>query len=341
VSETPLSVFLDANDAEWTSQRYYVDSLREEFRRHERVHVVDEPGDADVVHLNYLNPLGRIVHGKADRWRHLRDVAGVFAGFDAPVVLTEHGVEEFSDAGESMYIESNRALQKLADATKRQVSRVFATQVDAIIAISSMDRDYLVDAGFEPSSVHHVPHGVEARFLNARDGEVDDFVLHVSKCSPHKNPRGIIEVARRLDATLKIAGSGWQENHGAELSPIENVDVLGYVPEDELVDLYSSARAFYFPSTYEPFGLPILEAMACGTPVVSSVNSAAPDIDGDGITLVEPDDVDQHVAELERLLEDDELRESRARAAVESANSFTWTRTANSTAEVYEQLASN
>jgi len=341
VSKRPISVFLDTNDAEWTSQRYYIDSLQEQLRQHERVRIVGDITDADVIHLNYLNPLGRIVHGKEDRRRHLREVCNVVAGVDVPVVVTEHGIEEFSDAGESMYIESNPMLQKLADATKRQISRGFAMRIDAIIAISSMDRNYLVNAGFDSSSIHHVPHGVKEPFLNAPKRETDNYVLHVSKCSPHKNPGAIIETARRLDVNLKIAGSGWQENHGEELSAIENVETIGYVSEEELIDLYSSARAFYFPSTYEPFGLPILEAMACGTPVVASINSAAPDICERSIALVKPDDIDQHVAELTRLVEDDELRESRAQVAVKSANAFTWAQTASSTAKIYGQLVSN
>lgn len=338
MNSAQLTIYLDQNDAEWTSQRYYIDCLIKEYCRTERVNLTENIDQADIIHLNYLNPLGRIVHGKVDRWKHLRDVAKVYAGSDTPVVATSHGVEEFSDVGESMYIKANPTLRRLADGTKRLASRTFARNIDAVIAISSMDRGSLIAAGFSSENVYHVSHGVNEVFLNSPDYEDDDFILHVSKCSPHKNPDAIIEVGERLETPLKIVGGGWKENYGSELKEIEDVELLGYVPQERLVELYCSALALYFPSIYEPFGLPILESMACGTPVVASVNSAAPDICEECITLIDPGEIDQHLDALRRLVDDDRLRAGRGRQAKESAKSFTWLHTAKQTADIYERL---
>jgi glycosyltransferase involved in cell wall biosynthesis len=338
MSDRRIRVVLDKNDDDWTSQRSYICRLAAAFRAHERVDLVESVEDADVIHLNYLNPLGRIVHGKESRWRHIRDIATAFSGIEGSVVVTAHGVEEFGDAGESMYVESYTPLQQLAHVAKRGASRLFATHVDGIVAISSMDRESLITAGFDPETVYHVPHGVGDEFLTAPTREESGFVLHVSKYSPHKNPQAIIKASERLQTDVKIVGGGWRENYGVEFDKISNAELLGYVSEEKLIDLYSRASVFYFPSTYEPFGLPILEAMACGTPVIASVNSAAPDIRGEGITAIDPYDVDSHVSEIRRLLSDDELRASQGRKAEERAGSFTWEQTAESTIAIYEEL---
>lgn len=337
---SPIRVFLDRNDAAWTSQRYYVDSLAACFARDPRVRLVDRIDDADVAHVNYLNPLGRIIHGKENRRRHLRDLAAVVRNTAIPVVATEHGVEEFSNVEASMFLNATSTVQRFVDAAKRRIERSFARQLDAVIAISSMEARYLVEAGFDPTAVHHVPHGVDSTFLSDAGGDDGDYVLHVSKCSPHKNPRAILAVARRLDVEMKVVGLDWQQRYGDELAALDNVTVVGHVTDDELAALYSGAQVFYLPSTYEPFGLPILEAMACETPVVASRHSAAPDICEESIALVDPHDHDQHVAALTRLLEDDDLRRARGQAARRRAREFTWDRTAASTIEIYETLLS-
>jgi glycosyltransferase involved in cell wall biosynthesis len=215
---------------------------------------------------------------------------------------------------------------------------LFSTVVDAIITISTMDKRCLENGGIPGEKLYHVPHGVSKDFRPSADAETGSYVLHVSKCSPHKNPEAIIETARRLDTKLIIAGDGWEEQYGRELATIDTVEVRGYVSRKELIDLYTGALAFYFPSTYEPFGLPLLESMACGTPVVTSTYSAGPDLCEESIALVDPGDIDTHFAELRRLIDDDDLRSTRAAIAKERAKEFTWDRTANSTISVYEEV---
>lgn len=333
-----IAVYLDTNDAEWTTQRQYIDHLREKFRTDDRIRVVDELSEGDLAHLNYLNPIGRLIHGKESIGTHVSDLVTSILSSDTPIVLTEHGVEEFSLVEDTMYLDTYTPIQKGVDAAKRSIERTFSTAVDAIIAISTMDKRCLENGGVTSGKLHHVPHGVGEDFRPSADGETGSFVLHVSKCSPHKNPETIIETAKRIDTKLVIAGGGWEEQYGNELAAIETVDLRGYVPQKELIDLYTGALAFYFPSTYEPFGLPLLESLACGTPVVASKYSAGLDICKESIALVDPHDVDSHVAELRRLINDDDLRSKRAIIAEERAKEFTWNRTANATISVYETV---
>jgi len=333
----PIRVALDRNDESWTSQFTYMSNLSEELSRHPGVQLVPRDRSPDIVHLNYLNPVGRLVHGKESYERHLRDIAALVTGLDAALVVTEHGVEEFSDLRQSMYLDEYPRVSAVADWTKRQLSRFVGSRADRIIAISSMDRDFLVQSGFQPQTVRHVPHGVEESFFASERAD-EDFVLHVSKCSPHKNPEAVVETARRIDRRTVVVGGGWEEHYGAELAAIDSVELKGFVEKSELRRLYRTAGVFYFPSTYEPFGLPILEALAAGTPVVASVNSAAGDFDTDGVELVNPEGVEDHVDALENLLQDPAERRRRGDAARSFAGGMTWEHTAERTVDIYEEL---
>lgn len=348
-SDEPLAVYVDRNDAAWTSQRTYIDELLEAFGRRPDVRVVDSPQTAEIIHLNYLNPLGRIVEGKQSRRRHLADLRRAVGPGGPPVVVTAHGLEEFSDVESTMYLET-ASLQGSADAVKRALQVAFGRFVDGVITISSMDQQFLLDGGFAENRLYQVSHGVDERFLNGEisaagetgtDGEIStdgEFVLHVSKCSPHKNPQAIIKTARRLDERLVIAGKGWDDRYGTVFGDIDSVELAGYVSPERLADLYRSAAVFYFPSTYEPFGLPILEAIACGTPVVASVNSAGRDLCEESIVLVEPHDTDQHIETLRRLVADVEQRDRMAQAGRTFAEERTWDRTAAETLRVYHDV---
>jgi glycosyltransferase involved in cell wall biosynthesis len=333
----PIRVALDRNDSPWTTQRTYLDNLAAELASAPEIELVSITDSPDVVHLNYLNPLGRLIHGKESLKRHFRDIFSVVTGSDAALVLTEHGVEEFSDLRHSMYLDRYELVGKTADRAKRQLSRLFGSRADRIIAISSMDREFLVESGFAREVVCHVPHGVDKSFFTSNEAD-EGFVIHVSKCSPHKNPEAVLETARRIDRPMVIVGGGWKDQYGSELSKIDSVDVKGFVEDSELKRLYAAASVFYFPSTYEPFGLPILEAMASRTPVVASVNSTARDFDSDGVQVVPPDDIDCHVELLEALFTDPEDRERRAAAARSFAREMTWERTAEQTIDIYKDL---
>jgi glycosyltransferase involved in cell wall biosynthesis len=132
-----------------------------------------------------------------------------------------------------------------------------------------------------------------------------------------------------------IAGSGWDEHIPDQT---ENVDIKGYVPEDELVDLYKLAAVFYFPTFHEGFGLPVLEAMAAGCAVVASNVYSVPEVTNYAAILCDPHDTNAHVKAIERLLEDKNERRALSTRALERAGEFSWEKAAKATMNIYREL---
>lgn len=175
------------------------------------------------------------------------------------------------------------------------------------------------------------------------------YVLAVGTLEPRKNQERLVRAFSELpprfdDVHLAIAGGeGWRSEGIRralrESSAPERIRLLGRVPGQDLPALYAEARVFAFPSLYEGFGLPILEAMASGTPVLTSDVSSLPEVAGDAALLVDPHSTDAIRDGLERLLEDAGLRGRLARRGRERERRFTWRRTAEETMAVYRQVA--
>jgi glycosyltransferase involved in cell wall biosynthesis len=158
------------------------------------------------------------------------------------------------------------------------------------------------------------------------------FLLFVSAIEPRKQPLAAIDAANAVDRKLVVVGPRKDEELAAELER-RGADVRGYVPKDELVSLYQRAACLVFPSRYEGFGLPVVEAMACGTPVVAAPEAAMQEVAGDAAIFT-----DDLAGGIRRALAD---RERLAAAGLERAKSFTWQETARITAGVYrDALAS-
>ncbi|NWF79961.1 MAG: glycosyltransferase family 4 protein [Chloroflexi bacterium] len=226
-----------------------------------------------------------------------------------------------------------------------------------VIAISQATRDDLVrQYGADPARVAVVHHGVSAGFqpvadpalraaARARHGLDAPYFLYVGTIQPRKNLVRLIEAFARAAVPgmlLALAGRrGWLsapiERRAAELGLGERVRFLGYLPDTDLPALLGDATAFVFPSLYEGFGMPVLEAMACGAPVLTSSTSALPEVAGNAALLVDPHDTAAMADALGRLAADEALRaELRARGYARAAL-FTWERCARATLAVLEQ----
>jgi glycosyltransferase involved in cell wall biosynthesis len=177
----------------------------------------------------------------------------------------------------------------------------------------------------------------------------ENFILFVSTIEPRKNLPTLLRAYRRLrdnyksDAVLAIAGSrGWLfeevDKVIAELKLEDAVRFLGNVPNEELVYLYNAAKLFVFPSFYEGFGLPPLEAMACGTPVIVSNVSSLPEVVGDAGMLINPEDVEGLTVAMWRVLSDETLRQELRTKGLKRAQIFSWERAARETLEVYKKI---
>jgi glycosyltransferase involved in cell wall biosynthesis len=228
-----------------------------------------------------------------------------------------------------------------------------ARRADRIIAVSHHTADDLVRrAGVPASRIEVIYHGLDPAFAVRNDGAGPTptgppYMLAVGGVSPRKNTRRLIEAftrwrargAHRTEYELRITGTSLDREFVLGRSELpEGVHLLGYVDKAELPRLYAGAAAFLYPSIYEGFGLPIIEAMACGTPVVTSRTGSAPEIAGGAAILVDPFSVESIEAGLEQATTADEAARLR-HLGCERARLFQWSRTANQTLEIYRQLA--
>jgi Glycosyltransferase len=201
----------------------------------------------------------------------------------------------------------------------------FLRAADAVIAVSECTkRDAMRLYGLDEAKIRVIYEGVSPRFrpaspeaiaaVRARYNLPECFILYVGTIEPRKNLTALLEAFHHLLAThdlrLVIVGKkGWLYEgffrRLRELGLEDRVIFTGYVPDEDLPAIYSAADLFVFPSLYEGFGLPVLEAMACGTPVVCSNTSSLPEVAGDAALLVDPTDVRALAGAIERVLTDE------------------------------------
>ena len=238
-----------------------------------------------------------------------------------------------------------------------RISMAAIRRVAAVITVSESSRDDLLRfTDYDPDRVHVIAEGVAERFrpLNAQNGDRPEEngrralrILHVGHCGVYKNIEGILQslplLIRRLGPQVVFVKAGGPFTQSqlaliARLGVEKHVQHLGMVPAGDLPGIYANADLFLMPSHYEGFGLPVLEAMACGTPVIASNQGSLPEVVADAGLLVEPADVEQIAAVTERLLTDAELRAELRKKGLQRARAFTWERTARETLAVYRSV---
>jgi glycosyltransferase involved in cell wall biosynthesis len=251
--------------------------------------------------------------------------------------------------------------QYLEKAVSRAIHRA-----QRVLADSESTRQDLIDLmSVEPERVNVLYPGVESRFRPIQDAETLDrvrtryrlpakFILGLGTLQPRKNFEGLIEAFRRLltaetegkdhpparDLCLVIVGNkGWMYEGilalPEQLGLSARVHIPGFVDDKDLPAIYNLASVFAFPSRYEGFGLPILEAMACGTPVVAANNSSLPEVVGEAGLLVDSGDVGALADALACVLQDEILRRRLVAAGRRQAQRFTWERAATHLLRIY------
>jgi glycosyltransferase involved in cell wall biosynthesis len=233
-------------------------------------------------------------------------------------------------------------------------------RADLVLADSQNTKDDLVELlGVEANKIEVIYPGVEERFRPIEDQTVLEqvrrrynlpprFILGLGTLQPRKNFATLVEAFADLrfaicDLRLVIAGGkGWLydeifvavERLGLE----EQVVFPGFVADEDLPALYNLAELFVFPSLYEGFGMPPLEAMACGTPVVTSNASSLPEVVGEAGLIVEATDTRALAEAMKRVLEDNALREGMIAKGLEQARKFTWEKSVSKLLSLYEAL---
>ena len=233
---------------------------------------------------------------------------------------------------------------------------------DAFLAVSEYTRlDLIRLTGAAPERVFVTPEAADARFTPrpdngalARYGLEKPYLLSVGTLEPRKNLRVLLRAFAALaekpsakkaadPLTLVLAGAkGWMYDEiftlVERLGLQERVRITGYVADDDLPVLYSQAQVFIYPSMFEGFGLPVLEAMQCGTPVITTNVSSLPEVAGSAALLFTPDKVEELVGALSRILSEPGLHADMCGRSLEQARRFSWKRTADLTADVYQRV---
>lgn len=215
---------------------------------------------------------------------------------------------------------------------------------------------------FDPEKVRVVPLAVDEKFTSQKKGrEIEEvcskysiqqpFLFFLGNVEPRKNLPRLIRAFRRLKSEQRIEHhlviGGSRSWHYPELAEsckesgvMESIKFIDYVEENDLAPLYRASELFIFPSLYEGFGLPILEAMACGVPVIASNVSSIPEVGGDAVYYVNPYNEEEIARAIHEVLRDRGIREELQRKGFEQARQFSWKRTAEETRRVFGELGS-
>ena len=250
----------------------------------------------------------------------------------APTVSTVHDLSVFDVPW---------AYSKVRALGEQRLVRQALRRADAIVAVSSFTAERIA-ARFGRTSVV-VPEAAPSDLAPAdpdqivdvqrRHGLPDDFALHVGSVEPRKDLATLAAACRGAGIAMVLAGPVPDPKHvpaGAR--------VLGYVPDGDLAALYGAATVVAYPTRYEGFGLPPLEAMVCGAPVIASRVASLPEVLGDGARLVPPGDVAAWTVALRELVADDAARATLATEGRKRAGALSWTATAAATLAVYRRL---
>ncbi len=244
---------------------------------------------------------------------------------------------------------------KIVETQKRRMEWV-KKEVDLIMADSEATKNDLTEIlKIDPTKIRVIYLAAGNEFRIKKNGEIRgirekyhfdrDYILMVGAREPRKNLSRAIEAFSKLetsDTDLVIAGKyGWGENEmNNEQLKMKNIKTLGYVPQEDLPALYSGAKMFVYPSLYEGFGVPVLEAMGCGTPVITSNLSSLPEVGGTAAVYVDPNNPEDIAAKMDTVLRlKTAERNSLIKKSLTQAGKFSWEKTVRETVRVYEELA--
>lgn len=281
-------------------------------------------------------------------------------GYIAPVIVSCHSIATIHDMNYFYYPEDFSRLPVLF---LKVLVLLSARKSDKIITISKNSKKDIVrilkvpeskisiiyQAGDIHSSLMPDENAMTKKLRE--EYEIDrKFILTVSASHPHKNLHRLIrayDILRRnhkIEHKLVVVGiRGRAQSLLLELitklSLQESIIFTGWIPSEDIPLLYSAADLFIFPSLFEGFGNPVLEAMACGTPVVCSNATSLPEVVGDAAILVNPHDIDEMARAMREVLTDTNLRDKLAKKGLRRSKAFSWEETARRTLKVYEETA--
>jgi glycosyltransferase involved in cell wall biosynthesis len=236
-------------------------------------------------------------------------------------------------------IRKSTAVAAMSEHTKQRIIYHYGTPADKITVVEpSIDHDV-----YQPTSAAEV-HRVRQKYGISRK-----YVLYLGTLEPRKNIRRVIQSYLALPEAVQAShqlvlagGKGWEESDVYRLieeAGREKVVQTGYVADDDVAALYSGADVFLYPSIYEGWGMQVLEAMACGTPVITADNSSLPEAGGDAAMYVKAEDTPGISAALQKVLTDPELQQKMRAKGLARARMFSWEKSAEKLLKVFNELS--
>ncbi len=257
-----------------------------------------------------------------------------------PTVVTVHDVD---------FLEHPERLSRRGASFFPRAWRAALERADVMAVPSAVVRRAVQHHGADPGKVEIVPWGVDVvpaeasrlEAMRSRLGFSEPFVLWVGTAEPRKNLHGLVAAMESLEAPLVVVGpDGWGVDLDDTLAPLGRRAIrLGQLDRPDLDAVYALATVFAFPSFDEGFGLPVLEAMAQGTAVVTSIGTATEEAAGGAAVLVDPHDIDSIRAGLAAALDDPNTRADREAAGLTRAAGASWQHTADGYRAIFERLA--
>lgn len=236
-------------------------------------------------------------------------------------------------------VEQSDLIITVSEHSKRDIQRIFQVPEERIAVTYEA-----------PESVYRAIDKGEARkYVQEKYGIDSRYVLYIGGFSPRKNVRGLInafyEIQHSIPQDVKLVLVGKEARDFDETTMLvealrlqDRVVFTGFAPVLELPYLYAGADLFVYPSFYEGFGLPPLEAMACGTPVITSNNSSIPEVTGEAALLINPHDMYDLAGAMEKVLNNPEVGAEMRTAGLKQAENFTWKKCAEETLAAYQKL---
>lgn len=219
----------------------------------------------------------------------------------------------------------------ISEYTKQDIIKHLDVKADAIKVI-----DMGVDDRFTP-----LEDDAERNAIRKKYDLPENFILTVGANEPRKNVAGLVAAHKLLSPTMRkkyplyVLGAKWGDGRNAVKND-DHIKTTGFIPDEDLPKLYSLASLFVFPSLYEGFGLPVLEAMACGTPVIASNRSSIPEATGSAGITVNPESPEEIRDAVTRLVNDTKLQQVLVKKGLARAKKYTWRRTAEQLLTVFE-----
>lgn len=229
-----------------------------------------------------------------------------------------------------------------------------------VLAISEFTKKEITDVlGISPEQISIVPCAASDNMRQVTDPAVlseirkkyqlpEHYILFVGNANPRKNLERLIRAFDRLKREKQIphelvivGGKGWKFNSNSVLNSVENknaIKTVGYVPDVDMAAVYSAADLFAFPTLYEGFGIPVIEAQQCGVPVLTSNVSSLPEVGGDAALYVDPLNETEIADGMSTLLNDAQLREDLVKKGFQNAERFSWEKSARLLNEVVDQI---